>query len=107
VKVTRRNVLQGGAVVLAAPALRVAGSDLLLPPANAQTTAGAEWQHALSLFGEVRYPAGFKHFDYVNPNAPKAGRIRQIAIGTFDNLKGAPPIGDGDDFVAGGFEILA
>ena len=46
----------------------------------------APWRHALSLFGSVKYPAGFKHFDYVNPNAPKGGAVRQVAIGTFDNF---------------------
>jgi microcin C transport system substrate-binding protein len=45
-----------------------------------------EWRHGLSLFGTLKYPAGFKHFDYVNPQAPKGGAARQIAIGTFDNF---------------------
>ena len=86
-KLTRRAILQSSAVALVAPGLRVAGTDLLVPQANAQTSAGeAGWHHALSLFGEIRYPAGFKHFEYANPNAPKGGRVRQIAIGTFDNL---------------------
>ncbi len=41
----------------------------------------------MSLFGDLRYPAGFKHFDYVNPAAPKRGTVRLIAGGqTFDNL---------------------
>ena len=40
----------------------------------------------LSLFGDVKYPAGFKQFDYVNPQAPKGGSVRMIAIGTFDNF---------------------
>ena len=31
-------------------------------------------------------PADFKHFDYVNPNAPKGGVARMISIGTFDNF---------------------
>ena len=44
------------------------------------------WRHALSLFGEVKYPADFKRFDYVNPEAPKGGTVRQIQIGTFDNF---------------------
>jgi len=44
------------------------------------------WRHGLSLFGSVKYPAGFKHFDYVNPDAPKGGAIRQVAIGTYDNF---------------------
>ncbi len=44
------------------------------------------WRHGLSLFGELKYPAGFKHFDYVNPNAPKGGTVRLGAFGTFDNF---------------------
>jgi microcin C transport system substrate-binding protein len=44
------------------------------------------WRHGLSLFGELKYPAGFAHFDYVNPKAPKGGAVRQIALGTFDNF---------------------
>ncbi|WP_094543497.1 extracellular solute-binding protein [Brucella pseudogrignonensis] len=29
--------------------------------------------HGLSAFGELKYPADFTHFDYVNPDAPKGG----------------------------------
>ena len=42
--------------------------------------------HALTLYGDPKYPADFTHFDYVNPDAPKAGPIRLAAIGTYDNL---------------------
>lgn len=32
-------------------------------------------QHALTVYGETaKYPAGFSHFDYANPQAPKGGR---------------------------------
>ncbi len=44
------------------------------------------WKHGLSLFGEPKYPADFKHFDYVNPAAPQGGLVRQIAFGTYDNF---------------------
>jgi microcin C transport system substrate-binding protein len=44
------------------------------------------WQHGLSLFGDLKYPAQFAHFDYVNPSAPKAGTVRQAAFGTYDNF---------------------
>src|SRR6267143_1873172 len=55
--------------------------------ARAQTASGEPaWRHALSLFGDVKYPADFKHFDYVNPDAPKGGVARMISIGTFDNF---------------------
>jgi len=42
--------------------------------------------HALSLIGEPKYPAGFTHFDYVNPDAPKGGLVRTADIGGFDSL---------------------
>ena len=58
----------------------------LIDTANAQVASEPAWRHALSLFGDVKYPADFKRFDYVNPDAPKGGVIRQIAIGTFDNF---------------------
>ena len=40
---------------------------------------------ALSAYGEVKYK-DFKHFDYVNPNAPKGGHIKQYALGSFDSF---------------------
>jgi len=54
--------------------------------ARAQSAGEPPWRHALSLFGQVKYPADFKRFDYVNPEAPKGGVARQIAVGTFDNF---------------------
>lgn len=44
--------------------------------------ADAEPSHGLSIFGELKYPADFAHFDYVNPDAPKGGRI--VTMGTSD-----------------------
>lgn len=51
-------------------------------------TARAEtiWRHGLSLLGELKYEEGFPHFDYVNPDAPKGGRVRMSSIGSFDSL---------------------
>ena len=54
--------------------------------AHAQAAGETIWRHGVSLFGDVKYPADFKRFDYVNPDAPKGGVARQIAIGTFDNF---------------------
>jgi len=48
--------------------------------------ATAEGVHGLSLYGPPKYPADFKHFDYVKPDAPKGGEIRLSAIGSFDSL---------------------
>jgi len=59
------------------------GCVTLVAPAAAQNE---DWRHGLSLFGDLKYPAGFKHFEYVNPDAPKGGTVRQIAFGTFDNF---------------------
>jgi microcin C transport system substrate-binding protein len=44
------------------------------------------FSHGVSLFSEVKYKADFAHFEYVNPNAPKTGKLRQVAFGSFDSL---------------------
>ena len=44
------------------------------------------WRHAISLTGPPKYPPEFKRTDYVNPAAPKGGRVRIGALGTFDNF---------------------
>jgi microcin C transport system substrate-binding protein len=49
----------------------------------------AEPRHGLSIFGDLKYPADFTHFDYVNPDAPKGGKASQIGSGglvTFDSF---------------------
>ncbi len=45
-----------------------------------------ELKHAISLYGTPKYPGNFQHFDYVNPQAPKGGSLRQGIIGHFDSL---------------------
>jgi microcin C transport system substrate-binding protein len=42
--------------------------------------------HGYTAFGSLKYPAGFKHTDYVNPNAPKGGTYRYANTGSFDSL---------------------
>ena len=64
--------------------LASAGSVLLLSLSSLSLAAG---QHALTLYGEpAKYPASFKHFDFVNPDAPKGGELRQSGFGGFDSL---------------------
>ncbi len=82
-KFSRRSVLRATAATFVAPAFGAIGASSLVGRAAAQSQ---NWKHALSLFGDVKYPDGFKHFDYVNPNAPQGGTVRQIAFGTFDNF---------------------
>ena len=53
---------------------------LALDAAGVRAPASAEPRHGLSIFGVLKYPADFKNFDYVNPDAPKGGRI--VTMGT-------------------------
>jgi microcin C transport system substrate-binding protein len=70
-----------------APTLGIATGNPVIDIVYAQTATGkVVWHHALSLFGDIKYPADFKRFDYVNPDAPKGGVARMISIGTFDNF---------------------
>ena len=86
-RLTRRSIIRTGLLAACSPILGRFGVPLLGTPASAQAPgANRDWRHGLSLFGELKYPAGFKHFDYVNANAPKGGAVRMIAFGTFDNL---------------------
>jgi microcin C transport system substrate-binding protein len=68
-------------------------------------SAAAEPRHGLSPFGELKYPADFPHFAYVNPDAPKGGRlalIGTVARDTFDSFNGFILKGDaaqGIDFI--------
>jgi microcin C transport system substrate-binding protein len=79
--------LWGGAIAAMAPALRATSSFPVVTAAQAETSVNEPaWRHALSLFGEIKYPADFKRFDYVNPEAPKGGTARTISLGTFDNF---------------------
>ena len=64
----RRYVLGLGLGALSAVGFR---------PAVASNEAGAE-THGMSVFGDLKYPADFKHFDYVNPEAPKGGLFSTI-----------------------------
>ena len=92
----RRAVLTLGGAALAAP---------LLP---GRLPAGSEGQerHGLSYFGDLKYPPDFRHFDYVDPKAPKGGTMSYLPSGwafnqnpnTFNTLntlilKGDAPVG--------------
>ena len=60
--------------------------------------AQAEPQHAIAMHGEPKYSQDFKHFDRVNPDAPKGGDITLGEVGSFDSLnplilKGNPAAG--------------
>jgi microcin C transport system substrate-binding protein len=78
--VNRRSLLTSALVALAARRL-----PLPVWISSAQAASPA-WRHGVSPFGDLKYPTGFKKFDYVNANAPKGGVARQIALGTYDNF---------------------
>jgi len=82
--------MTGNATSMSAAAARATGllaialAFLLIAP-----EARAEFRHGLSAFGDLKYPADFKHFDYVNPDAPKGGRLSTIGTEgrtTFDSF---------------------
>ena len=76
----RRSLL--GSVLLA-----VATRPLTWSPwISAARASDKNWRHGVSLFGDLKYPAGFRHFEYVNADAPKGGTARLIGFGTFDNF---------------------
>jgi microcin C transport system substrate-binding protein len=78
--VNRRSLLTSALVALAA-------QRLPLPVWTRRAEAASPtWRHGISAFGDLKYPAGFKQFEYVNAKAPKAGVARQIALGTYDNF---------------------
>ena len=84
---SRRSLIRAGALALTAPALEIL-APLKAAAQNSVSGPAAtnNWRHGLSLFGDLKYPAGFKHFEYVNPKAPRGGLVRQVAIGTFDSF---------------------
>ena len=73
--------------------------------AQIEPSAGENPVHGVALHGQPKYPADFKHLDYVNPDAPKGGTLRQHVIGTFDSLNPFIVKGDaaaGMDFIRSG-----
>jgi microcin C transport system substrate-binding protein len=102
-RISRRQLLQSGAVLAAAPLVDLAAG----PPEVAAAQPPAPdlvWRHGLSLFGDLKYPADFARFDYVNPGAPKTGTVRLMHIGTFDNFN--PVISGVKGALAAGTELV-
>ena len=89
---SRRHVLGLGIAALAAARLRPAVA------ADAGTEA-----HGMAVFGDLKYPADFHHFEYINPAAPKGGvfslipsvRAYNQSYQTFNSLNAYVLKGDG------------
>ncbi|MDH4413826.1 MAG: extracellular solute-binding protein [Rhizobium sp.] len=57
------------------------------PPSLAVAQEPTEpFRHGVAIVGDLKYPAGFERFDYVNPDAPKGGLLRMSSTGTFDSF---------------------
>jgi microcin C transport system substrate-binding protein len=90
-ELTRRKTLLLGAAAFASSLAR-----------NAEAAQDSE-RHGVSAFGDLKYPPDFKHFDYVNPNAPKGGVFSQVGatrifnqnLLTFNSLNSFILKGDG------------
>ncbi|KQT54040.1 hypothetical protein ASG54_19555 [Aureimonas sp. Leaf460] len=65
-----------------------------MAPATPDAAATRDWRIGTSLLGDLKYEPGFRHLDYVNPDAPKGGRIRLDAIGSFDSFNPIASKGD-------------
>ncbi len=50
------------------------------------TRAADGFKHGIAVFDKLKYPANFKYFDYVNPDAPKGGSVVFGVEGTFNSL---------------------
>lgn len=113
---SRRTLLRlaagAGALTLlrpGAPSFAQGAADAMSP----LSPAGVE-RHGLSVFGDLKYPADFRHFDYVNPAAPKGGSYSLIgptaaynqSFQTFNSLNGYILRGDGAQGVALIFDSL-
>jgi microcin C transport system substrate-binding protein len=99
-KFSRREIIAGfgSAVALRAVRARADNAEQVV------VDAGREWRHGISLFDKLKYAADFKHFEYVNPQAPKAGLVRQGVIGTFDSFNMVVAGVKGD--LAAGVELI-
>jgi peptide/nickel transport system substrate-binding protein len=94
-------------IAFCAAGLAVLTAGLLLPGSvGLAETHDSAMRHAIAMHGEPGLPEGFSHFRYVNPAAPKGGRLVQGVIGTFDSLnpfivKGLPALGIRAPLVSG------
>jgi peptide/nickel transport system substrate-binding protein len=98
-----------GIIASRRPAVRNTCARRLVVLAAAILTGGlahGEPRHAIAMHGEPALPPGFTHFPYVNPDAPRGGRLVQGVLGSFDSLnpfivKGLPPQGVRAPLVSG------
>ncbi len=96
INLTRRKIMQLAGL---APAAKLLGMSV---------AHGDEivFKHAVTLYDDIKYPADFKKFDYVKPDAPKGGKVRLYALGSFDSLNPFTFKGDSTPLGASANEAL-
>ena len=62
--------------------------------------------HAIAMHGTPKYGPDFKHFDYVNPDAPKGGTIKYAGFGSFDSFNGFISKGESVDGIGNIYDSL-
>jgi microcin C transport system substrate-binding protein len=73
-RISRRAFV--GALAGSVPAFHLAGAQGALPAV--QVAVPDVERHGMSSFGDLKYPPDFAHFDYVNPQAPRGGRLSNV-----------------------------
>lgn len=58
-------------------------SSSTIPP---ETPTTSQATHGIAIFGDVKYPENFTHFDYTNPDALKGGVIKMASFGSYDTF---------------------
>ena len=83
--------------------LAILGAAVCVAGAQAAETActNPDYRHGISHLLPLKYGPEFSHFEFTNPDAPKAGEIRVPIMGTFDNYNGVIEKGR----LASGYEI--
>jgi microcin C transport system substrate-binding protein len=71
-----RNIVLGSAI----------GLSVIFGAMSLRADEAITKTHGFNFFGELRYPADYKHLDYVNPDATKGGEISIWTMGTFDSF---------------------
>jgi microcin C transport system substrate-binding protein len=98
-QLTRRATLLLGAAAVAGSFSRDAQGE----ERGQEPSSEAAERHGMSAFGDLKYPADFKHFDYVDPRAPKGGVFSHVGSSrsfnqnflTFNSLNSFILKGDG------------
>ena len=79
---SRRDLIRGLTTTALLGSRTISGAHAAASPAS----EAPNWTHGISLLGNLKYPPSFARFDYVNPNAPKAGLVRRAVVGTYDSF---------------------